>query len=245
LRKANAEWYYQSVKNNKKGNRYTAVGPETKFADKQGRVLVNKLGITRLRQLQIREEEGLVDCYQRMIKRVRFDTPLSNALICEIHREIFGELFEWAGKWRASWISKGQTVWANPVHIESLMQTFEAEILQRAPLSQTIGDGEFCSIVALIQGEFLTIHPFREGNARTIKVLTDLYAVQTGRRFLIYDQTEPGQTEYINAAIAAMGRDLLPMEAVIHGALIRSYDSNDSVDPNDDETLDSTEASLQ
>ena len=233
------------MKNNKKGNRYTAVGPETKFADKQGRVLVNKLGITRLRQLQIREEEGLVDCYQRMIKRVRFDTPLSNALICEIHREIFGDLFEWAGKWRASWISKEQTVWANPMHIGSLMETFEAEILQRAPLSQTISDDEFSSIVALIQGEFLTIHPFREGNARTIKVLTDLYAAQTGRAFLIYDQTEAGQAEYIDAAIAAMNCNLLPMEAVIHAALMRSFEPSDSDDQDEDETLGSTAAILQ
>ncbi len=245
LRKVIPECYHANVKNNQKGNRYIAVGPETKFADSQSKVLVNKLGITRLNSLQIKEEEGLVDCYQRMIKRVNFDTPLSNALICEIHRAIFGELFEWAGKWRASWISKDQTVWANPIHIETLMQAFEAEVLQRAPLSQAISDCEFCSIVALIHGEFLTIHPFREGNARTIKVLTDLYAAQTGRRFLIYDQTEAGQTEYINAAIAAMGRDLLPMEAVIHGALIRSYDSNDSDDPIDDEMLGSTEASLQ
>lgn len=233
------------MKNNKKGNRYTAVGPETKFVDKQRKVLVNKLGITKLRQLHIREEEGLVDCYQRMIKRVRFDTPLSNALICEIHREIFGHIFEWAGKWRASWISKEQTVWANPAHIDSLMQTFEAEILQRAPLSQTINDDEFCSIVALIQGEFLTIHPFREGNARTIKVLTDLYAVQTGRRFLVYDQSDAGQQEYIHAAIAAMNCELLPMEAVIHAALRRSHALNDNDDQAEAEMPGSTAVGLQ
>lgn len=245
LRKAIAKCYYAIVKNKQKGNRYIAVGPESKFADCQNKVLINKLGITRLKSLQIKEEEGLVDCYQRMIKQVKFDTPLSSSLICNIHRAIFGELFEWAGKWRASWISKGQTVWANPVHIETLMQTFEAEILQRAPLSQSISDDEFCSIVALIHGEFLTIHPFREGNARTIKVLTDLYAVQSGRQFLIYDQSEVGQTEYINAAIAAMNHDLIPMGTIIHEALLRSYDSNDNDDPIDDETLHSVEANLQ
>ena len=233
------------MKNSKQGNRYTAVGPETKFADNQGKVLVNKPGITKLRQLQLKEEEGLVDCYQQMIKRVRFDTPLSNAMLCEIHRGIFGELFEWAGKWRASWISKEQTVWANPAHIDSLMESFEAEILQRAPLSQSISDDEFCSVVSLIQGEFLTIHPFREGNARTIKVLTDLYAVQTGRPFLIYDQTEAGQAEYINAAISAMNCELLPMEAVIRAALKNSFDSSGSDDQDEAEMPDSMAATLQ
>jgi cell filamentation protein len=67
--------------------------------------------------------------------------------------------------------------------------------------------------------EFLVIHPFREGNARTIKLLTDLLAVQTGRPLLIYDQSEEGQAAYIAAATAAFKINYAPMVNIIRQAL--------------------------
>jgi cell filamentation protein len=63
------------------------------------------------------------------------------------------------------------------------------------------------------------IHPFREGNARTIKLMTNLLAVQTGRLLLVYDSTEKGQQRYIAAATAAFRKDYSPMAAVIRLAL--------------------------
>lgn len=204
---------------NKGPKKYLVVGAEAEYVDGEQTVLDNKLGITRLRVLHQREEEGLVGCYQTMLRQVSLDTPLSNALIRQIHREIFGDIFEWAGTWRVNWISKGETIWPNPAFLDDLMQTFEAEVLQHHPPEKQFSDDEFCSIVALIQGEFLTIHPFREGNARTIKVLTDLFAAQTDRPLLKYDETEEGQQEYINAAIAAFGCDYAPMERIIQEAL--------------------------
>jgi cell filamentation protein len=65
----------------------------------------------------------------------------------------------------------------------------------------------------------LVIHPFREGNARTVKLLTDLVAVQTGRPLLVYDQSEKGRESYIVAASQAFKRNYAPMEEVIRQAL--------------------------
>src|SRR5436853_1033497 len=66
------------------------------------------------------------------------------------------------------------------------MQQFERDVLRRHPARQ-LDDDAFCRAIARIQGEFLAIHPFREGNARTIKLLTDLLALQTDRPLLRYD----------------------------------------------------------
>lgn len=230
---------------NDSDDRYIAVGPEANYVDEAETILANKLGICDLHSLHVKEEEGLVHCYQTLVQSVRFDTPLSNGLIREVHRLIFGELFDWAGRWRHSWISKGNTVWAHPDHIDALMQEYEAKVLQQTPLSKNMTDDEFCSIVALIQGEFLTVHPFREGNARTIKVITDLYAVQTDRPFLIYDESETGKQEYIHAAIQAMLTNHLPMEAVIKASLAAARSKNGTSGQRADETPGSTEASLQ
>ena len=80
----------------------------------------------------------------------------------------------------------------------------------------------FCAALGEIQGEFLVIHPFREGNARTIKLGADLLAAQTGRPLLLYDQSEGGQRQYIEAASAAFKRDYAPMIEVIRQALAQA-----------------------
>jgi cell filamentation protein len=102
------------------------------------------------------------------------------------------------------------------------MATFARDVLSRWP-AQAIGDDPtFCQAVGEIQGEFLTIHPFREGNARTIKLLTDLLAVQTGRPLLAYDNSARGVDAYIEAAKQAFKRDYGPLATLIAAALARS-----------------------
>jgi cell filamentation protein len=80
----------------------------------------------------------------------------------------------------------------------------------------------FCRAAAEIQGEFLVVHPFREGNARTIKLATNLLAAQTGRPVLKYDPSDEGRDRYIAAAAVAFRRDYHLMEQVIRRALIEA-----------------------
>ena len=54
------------------------------------------------------------------------------------------------------------------------MQEFERAVLRNYPARQIQDDAAFCAAAGEIQGEFLVIHPFREGNARTIKLATNL-----------------------------------------------------------------------
>lgn len=78
----------------------------------------------------------------------------------------------------------------------------------------------------LRQGEFLAIHPFREGNARTIKLITDILAVQSNYPALIYDASDTGRQCYIDAAKAAMLQNYNPMIAIITSALKASRQSS-------------------
>ncbi len=99
------------------------------------------------------------------------------------------------------------------------MEAYERDVLRTHPAVALQDDDAFCAAVAAIQGEFLVIHPFREGNARTIKLLTNLLAAQTGRPILLYDQTDRGTETYIAAAKAAFQKDYAPMTAIIRDAL--------------------------
>lgn len=201
-------------------DRYDVTGNiEAEYVDADQTVLANKQGIIDLTQLQALEEEGLAKAYGTLLAQVRVDTPLTSELVRYVHREVFGELYEWAGRWRTVNISKPGITWPPPEFIDQNMTLWEQNFLRTYPASKLIDDDDFCNAVAEIQGEFLVIHPFREGNARTIKLLTDLLAAQTGRPLLKYDQTDDGRERYILAAGQAFRRKYAPLVEIIRQAL--------------------------
>lgn len=185
-------------------------------------VLKNKKGIADAATLGAAEQEALVVAYKTVLGEANAATPITVELIRHIHERIFGGLYEWAGRWRTVWISKPGTTWPSPDYLDGLMDDFEQEILRRYPSGLLTTDDLFCRAVAEIQGEFLVIHPFREGNARTIKLVTDVLASQTNRPLLRYDDSDAGSEHYIRAAIAAFDKGYGPMEDIIRDALARA-----------------------
>lgn len=216
--------YLETMTESQPRSRYDVSGNiEAQYVDEAETVLLNQLGITDLKTLQVAEESALAKAYESLLREVKIDTPLTCELIKHIHEAIFGELFAWAGRWRRVNISKPGVVWPTAAFLEDSMQTFEQDVLQRFPKSSLTTDAAFCSAIGEIQGEFLAIHPFREGNARTIKLASDLLAVQTGRLLLQYDQSDAGADVYILAASAALSRkDYRPMTSLIEQALTRA-----------------------
>ncbi len=204
-------------------NRYNVSGNvEVQYVDAAETVLRNKPGITDLVALQMAEEKSLALAYRDLLLEVRTDTPLTCDLIRHIHARIFGSLYEWAGRWRTVWISKPDITWPAPDFLDANMQKYEQNVLRKFPAINLGEDRAFCAAVGEIQSEFLVIHPFREGNARTIKLATNLIAAQTGRPLLVYDESEDGQRQYIEAAKAAFKRNYVPMIEIIRQALVRA-----------------------
>jgi cell filamentation protein len=201
-------------------DRYDVTGNvEAEYVDEAQTVLVNKRGITDLHQLQLLEEEGLVRAYETLLDEIRTDTPLTCDLIRYVHQRIFGELYEWAGRSRTVNISKPGVTWPPPAFLVENMAQFEQDFLRKLTAAVLSDEDAFCQAVAQIQGEFLVIHPFREGNARTIKLVTDLLAAQTGRPLLRYDQSDAGRDRYIMAASQVFKRNYQPMQEIIRRAL--------------------------
>jgi cell filamentation protein len=204
-------------------DRYDVSGNvEAQYVDVGQTVLRNRQGITNLAALQAAEESALARAYRALLREVRTDTPLTCDLLRHIHATIFGDLYDWAGRWRTVWISKPGTTWPAPDFLERNMEEYERVVLRKYPVG-AIRDGEyFCAAAAEIQGEFLVIHPFREGNARTIKLATDLFAAQTGRPLLAYDQSKEATEAFIEAAKAAFKRQYGPLADIIRQALARA-----------------------
>lgn len=201
-------------------DRYDVSGNvEAEYVDPDQTILVNKPGVSDLEKLQRLEEAGLATAYEKLLTEVRMGTPMTCELVRYIHACIFGDLYAWAGRWRTVNISKPGVTWPPPLFLDENMRRFEDNVLRRLPASSCQDDAAFFQAAAEIQGEFLVIHPFREGNARTIKLLTDLLAAQTGRPLLAYDQTEAGRDHYIAAASLAFRRDYRLLEEIIRQAL--------------------------
>ena len=57
------------------------------------------------------------------------------------------------------------------------MELLERDVLSRSPLISTDNDAVF-RYTAEVMGEFIAIHPFREGNGRTAFVLGNLVLMQ-------------------------------------------------------------------
>lgn len=207
-------------------SRYSVGGSENEYMDLEQTILKNKKGIADLHALFIEEEKALARAYELLLDEMRSDTPISSDLIKHVHGRIFSDLYEWAGRCRTVSISKEGTAWPPPDYLGEAMIAFERDVLSEFPATSLTSDDLFCKAVGHIQGEFLAIHPFREGNARTIKLVTDLLAVQTGRLALIYDASDAGRDDYIAAAKAAMLQNYDPMTSVIISALNTSKRSS-------------------
>jgi len=215
--------FFMGKKSKLHKDRYDVSGNvEAQYVDSAQTILVNKKGFTRLEDLQFAEEAALVRAYESLLGEIRMTTEMSCKLLAYIHEKIFGELYEWAGRWRTVNISKPGITWPPPGFIPQNMDAFERDVVKQFPASTLSDDDEFCRAVAMIQAEFLVVHPFREGNARTIKLMTDLLAAQTRRPLLKYDESEGGRSRYVHAASTAFKRDYTPMTEVIRAALARS-----------------------
>lgn len=84
-------------------------------------------------------------------------------------------------------MSKGGFLFPSALFIPQSMQFFEDEILKKLP--DTYPDkASLAKDVAIVHGELLFIHPFREGNGRTARILANLMVRKQGYEGLRFDK---------------------------------------------------------
>ena len=86
--------------------------------------------------------------------------------IMEIHKKIFSDIYEFAGKTRMGGLSKGSSQFCYPENIESEGEKI-FEKLKRDNYLKGIEKGEFIDKLSELIGDLIALHPFREGNGRT------------------------------------------------------------------------------
>ena len=113
----------------KKTGRYDTSGLiEAQFEPgSRGRVLKNRLCITRRREMDRLEKQELLRALESSIEMYDKDHCLTADDICKIHKLWFENIYDWAGRYRQVNVSKGSFHFAAAAHVPQLMEEFEKE----------------------------------------------------------------------------------------------------------------------
>jgi len=131
-------------------------------------VLINKFGIKNAMELDEVERELTLNRLGELMHKLvvgRFGfTHLK-----KIHKAIFGDLYEWAGQARKhGFISKGQTIFCNAGFIDKEAKRIFDELTFDNKL-RNLGFDQFVEKLVYYSSEINVLHPFREGNGRTLR----------------------------------------------------------------------------
>ncbi len=150
------------------------------------KILKNLLNIKDESELDLAEAE--LSRANMMILYEKGFSDFSPKGLCEIHKFLFGDVYEWAGKYRVINIQKredilaGVSVWySNCDNIEKDLKAAFAKInkVDWKSLSQS----EFAKKVARLFPAIWQAHPFREGNTRTVVMFMTFFVENFGYYF--------------------------------------------------------------
>jgi len=147
--------------------------------------------------------------------KVKFDL----SLLFTIHKYFLEHLYDWAGKVRTVNISKDGMMFAPIKYVDQSLKTFAILIKKNLP-SQINTKDEIAKKLALIHNEFNIIHPFREGNGRTIRLFLDLIVVSIG--YDPIDWCKTSTNAYIKACLQGASNKQLAMIKIIKRGLKKS-----------------------
>ena len=141
-------------------------------------VLKNKLNIRDNKLLKTAEEEITLIKQMELLKNP-IKGNFTKAHLMNIHKFIFEDIYSLAGKIRREQISKADTLFYPPNLIDRELDKVFAKIKEKNMLRETDEEKVFDNL-AYVMAELNIIHPFREGNGRSIREFIRLMAKRMG-----------------------------------------------------------------
>lgn len=201
--------------------RYDTTGnPEGQYQPgSDDKVLLNKLGITDVEEMDDVELDLLAQLYTAVLEAVEVDQQLSVADICEWHRKWLGNVYEWAGKQRSVNMGKGDFHFAAAQQIPYCLNELDKKVLSHYTPCNAMDDEVLIEAIALVHVEFILVHPFREGNGRIARLVATVMALQADKPELDFSSWDKNRDDYFLAIQAGMGGNYEPMKALVRQAL--------------------------
>ena len=184
--------------------------------DRATRVIETTRGVLSYSELAPFLADRVTEIEASIFKAEFSSTALDDQFLLELHRRIAGDLMpEWAGRWRDLAVTVGRLEPPPPFQLPLLMRDYALDLRTRWPTA-TAEKGELLlELLAFAEGRFLTIHPFRDFNGRTVRVfLLELLRRLDLPRVELAPQTAAGRAEYFVALEAADRRDWQPLMVI-------------------------------
>lgn len=146
------------------------------------------------------------------------------------HRFIFGDLYQWAGQLRTVAIAK-QDLYALPQHIAS----YGAEVFGKLAAADWLRGRDrkgFLDGLTSVIGDVYALHPFREGNSRSLRALFTQLAGDAG---YVLDWSRTDQTIRTDALFASMRGVEAPLRAILADITFEAGTSRRPAQENPDE----------
>lgn len=184
------------------------------YLDAATGVLKNRLGITAESELEEAEATfASVRSYELAEKPLPGNFDLAH--LQAMHRYLFQDVYDWAGKLRTIDIIKGGNRFANFAYIESSAAPIFRKLADENFLASLDAE-KFSDRAAHYLGEINALHPFREGNGRAQREFISQLAYKNG---YFIDWKNFTQADMIQASIESFNGDCSKFSAYIRGNL--------------------------
>ena len=180
-------------------------------------ILPNLLNSNSLREIQEAEFEGFLYAELLLTTQLTDKTKFDVDYIKNIHFLALKDVYAFAGNFRTVNISKQGFMFPTARFLDQSMQEFQTEILNKLLNEYVKLDSVlFIEDLARVHAELLYIHPFREGNGRTARVLLNLMLRKNGWEPLDFSKmNEELFQQYVIAVQSSAMKNYEPMKKVI------------------------------
>jgi cell filamentation protein len=182
--------------------------------DNEKEILPNKLGLNNKGLIEKEEAKGFAKAGILLGTSLTNETVIDVYFINNIHKIAFEDLYEFAGKYRTVNMSKGGFTFPAAMFLENSMNDFQLSILSKLPNSYSSKEA-LIQAIAHVHAELLFIHPYREGNGRTARLLANLMCFKAGFERLKFELLQDKFKEYVRAVQQAGMGDYKAMEEII------------------------------
>ncbi len=160
------------------------------------------------RELNEAEQENILRAQGWALGRRR--VLLSEKFVRGLHRQMLGEVWRWAGRFRTSERNIGIDYWDIPVALRQLLEDAKGWMEYNTYRSD--------EIAVRFHHRLVQIHPFPNGNGRHSRLMADLLVMQLGLERFSWGREslrDPGvaRKRYIDALRAADNHDIVPLLA--------------------------------
>jgi cell filamentation protein len=194
-----------------------------RYLQKDGKTLKNKLGVFHDPDALAAKEAVHVNSRMMELRAAGFPQAEGFELVKAVHRYLFQDVYDWAGQLRETKLARatyadghGEFVrFTEPSRIDPEGHQLFAELAAANHL-RGLARAHFGKELAQFFGRLNQLHPFREGNGRTQRLVWEHLAKQAG-----HDLSFEGisRERMVNASIAASSGDYEPARRIFNELL--------------------------